>query len=530
MRSKWWLLGFFIMVSIPLAVAAMWTIKVDPFFHYHKPDKETYFYKLYNERSQNNGISRLFEYEGIITGTSMTECFKTTEAEDLFGYTFIKVPFSGGTYKEINDNIEVALDSNKNIKIIIRGLDQRHIIEDKNAMRSDLGNYPVYIMDDNPLNDVKYLFNRDVATRIYKMTKENATEGFEPGITSFDDYSNWMRNCVFGKQSLYPHGITETDKSVEQVGLTSKERAMIVGNVQQNVTRLAEENPDVTFYYFFPPYSGAWRQSQINSGAFVKHIQAEEIVIKEIMKYENIKLFSFNNLGEITNDLNNYKDEMHYAEWINSLMLRYMKDDKYLITKQNYKQYLEKEKKYYWEFNYQDYYNQQNDYESDYYAAALLNKSISNVDPLFLSDDEITGLTLNNASIVDNQHNGKKGILCKGCLGSNPSKHKSSDEYSMENYVGAKYVIPEVGKHRYLVLYGRKVSDQGQPTICIYDENNTIIEKVTKSYSEIDNEWHQYVLDVSSVEGKATVILNGGCIENSGNANSEYVFSDITLY
>ena len=41
---------------------------------------------------------------------------------------------------------------------------------------------------------------------------------------------------------------------------------MILGNVRQNITSLAESYPDVTFHYFFTPYSGAWWQSYINTG------------------------------------------------------------------------------------------------------------------------------------------------------------------------------------------------------------------------------------------------------------------------
>ena len=121
-----------------------------------------YFYILKNQRSQNNGIIKWFDYTGLITGTSMTENFKTSEAEALWGGTFIKVPFSGGSNKEINDNIEVALRYNPNLSIVIRGLDLTRFMDEKDAMRTDLGKYPTYLYDDDIFNDVQYVFNRDV--------------------------------------------------------------------------------------------------------------------------------------------------------------------------------------------------------------------------------------------------------------------------------------------------------------------------------------------------------------------------------
>ena len=35
---------------------------IDPYFHYHRPHK-AFFYLLNNERSQNDGIFRNFEYD-----------------------------------------------------------------------------------------------------------------------------------------------------------------------------------------------------------------------------------------------------------------------------------------------------------------------------------------------------------------------------------------------------------------------------------------------------------------------------------
>ena len=71
-----------------------------------------------------------------------------------------------------------------------------------------------------------------------------------------------------------------------------------------------------------------------------------------ILECPNIKLFSFNLMTDIDTDLNNYKDTTHYGEWINSDMLQYMKNDVGLITKDNYKEYLDKEKEFYLNYPY----------------------------------------------------------------------------------------------------------------------------------------------------------------------------------
>lgn len=334
-----------------LIFVGMWTVKVDPFFHYHKPDTSTYFYSLNNQRSQNDGISKYFDYQGLITGTSMAENFKTSEAEAIFGGTFIKVPYSGGSYKEINDNLKVAISHNRDLKIIIRGLDMGKFLNNKDFM-ADLGTYPTYLYDNNIFNDVRYLFNRDIVfSRVYSMVQRSTNLSSKAGISSFDGYSNWMGKHIFGIRTLFPNGV-EVQEPAEEVELTQEERNIILGNIKQNVTALAAEHPDVKFYYFFTPYSAAWWQSLLDAGILKKQIQAEKIVIEEILKYNNIKLYSFNCLTDITTDLNNYKDTIHYGEWINSLMLKYMYDEECLITVDNYEQYLDEELHFYTTYDY----------------------------------------------------------------------------------------------------------------------------------------------------------------------------------
>lgn len=377
MKSKLWLIGFLIAVAVPLTVVALWVVKVDPFFHFHKPDTSKYFYSLYNQRSQNDGISRNFDYEGLITGTSMTENFKVTEAESIFGCSFIKVPYSGGTYKELNENLKVALSHNDNLRIIIRGLDMSRFLDDKDLMRSDMGKYPTYLYNENPFDDVQYIFNRDVLfAKVYNMERNSGENGVIPGITTFDEYSNWAPYYKYGVNALFPAGVNDTDVTVEQIDLSETEKETILKNIRQNVTSLAEENPDVTFYYFFTPYSAAWWQECINRGTFNKQIQAERIVIEEILKTDNIKLFSFNNLTDITTDLNHYKDTMHYGEWINSLMLKYMKQGICLLTESNYEDYLATEEEFYWTFEYEKCFEEQEDYENDFFPVTILSEEI----------------------------------------------------------------------------------------------------------------------------------------------------------
>ena len=72
MRTKKQFLFWVLPVLLLLPVIAYFVFTVDPFFHYRAPDTDRYYYPLNNERSQNDGILRHFDYDALITGTSMT--------------------------------------------------------------------------------------------------------------------------------------------------------------------------------------------------------------------------------------------------------------------------------------------------------------------------------------------------------------------------------------------------------------------------------------------------------------------------
>ncbi len=189
MRVKVWLISWLMIVVPTLSVLGFWVYKIDPFFHYHKPDLDNNYYYLYNQRSQNDGIIKHFDYDAMIIGTSMTENFRTSEADEIFGVNSIKVPFSGGVYKEINDNVDTALAANKDLKTVIRCLDMYVFFSNWDDRRTDLGEFPNYLYDSNPFNDVEYLLNRDIVGKAFQMTMDKHSQTFVPGITSFDDYS-----------------------------------------------------------------------------------------------------------------------------------------------------------------------------------------------------------------------------------------------------------------------------------------------------------------------------------------------------
>lgn len=525
-KALFWVVGYLVLVLAVLVPIALATVRIDPFFHYHKPDTDTYYYKLDNQRSQNDGIIRNFDYTGLITGTSLTENFLASEAEALWGGTFIKVPFSGASFREINGNIETALQCNPELRIVIRGIEPAKLIYDKDLMRDDMGDYPSYLYDDDVFNDVEYVFNRDVIfSRLYPMVKETREADFVPGITTFDRYSNWAGQHRYGVHALFPDGV-RMKKATWIYPFNSTYEQLTRENVTQNLTAIADAYPDVTFYYFFTPYSAQFWKETVELGTLDRMVASEKLAVEEMLRHPNIRLYSFNDLFDVTMDLNNYKDKLHYGEWVNSMILRYMKEGKCLLTPENYETRLEKELTFYREYDYTQL-NGQEDYENDEIASLLMTeKTTGRTESL-----DLRGVELRHAELAENQYEGSDGVLCTGTLPVDYRDRETvlSDYLRDTDFIGARLTIDDASPYRLIAFYGRKLAAHGQPTVYVYDAEGNVVASCSENYRNLKDEWKPYIINIAEMKGPVTVIFHGGYIDNSGDPESQYVFSRIRL-
>lgn len=345
--ARRWLCITLALTLLVLCAFAAPTIYIDPLFHYHAP-LEQYQYPIHEERYQNDGLVRHFQYNGIITGTSMTENFKTSEANELFDTTFIKVPFAGGRHKEVNENLRRAYNSGNEIRYIIRGLDPELLILDKDAKKEDY-NYPSYLYNDFLLDDIQYVLNKTILFDYTLKVPEYTAQGNQ--TTSFDDFANWSDNYTYGAKSALRYDFFPEQPS-SAVPLTSDDRLLLQGNLEQNVISLAQEHPETTFYLFFSPFSIVYWGRLYFSGQIQRMIDAEQEAIEALLSVPNIRLYSFNNNFDLICDLDNYKDYEHYGEWINSWILEQMAADQYRLTQDNYLDYIAQLQNFYPSYDY----------------------------------------------------------------------------------------------------------------------------------------------------------------------------------
>ena len=333
-----------IVLLFGLIIYAIPTIVVDPYFHYHIP-LEGYEYPMDNQRYQNDGMLKNFEYDALIAGTSMVMAFNTEEFDQLFQTNSVLAYFLGGSYKEINNNISTALEYNSELRVVLRGLDLSLLDRDKDYMKYELSYYPEYLYDKNIFNDIKYVWNKKIFDLSIDILKTRKTDVQHASVEEESD-NRWSKENVLNSFTRVP--IAE-----EKVKFTEEDRKRIFDNVSQNVTEIIEKYPDVTFYLFLTPYNICYWDEMYRLGKLDYMLEAEQVAIEEILQYKNIRLFSFADNFELICDLDRYSDQGHYSIDTYSDILRWIKNGEYEITKENYRQHLKLRKQFYEDYDYE---------------------------------------------------------------------------------------------------------------------------------------------------------------------------------
>lgn len=351
----------FNIISIAIFISAITiiictTIVVDPYFHFHAPlDNLGYLIDYNDGRYQNDGLIKHFEYDALIIGTSMALNFKTSEVNDLFDVNSAKAIFFGGPYKEIGDNLQIALENKSGIKMIIRGLDVDYLTQDKDALFAGVVEqgfqYPTYLTDNDWKNDISYLLNKSILRKTLGVLFNTAK-----GNTTAMDYPDSC-NYTWGKEAVLSTYV-RPKKMDSKKQINFEIEKTVRDNIDQNVIELAKQYPDVEFYCYLTPYSICYWDTVNQRGEIDYDIEVQKIAIEEILKSgaDNIFLFSFFENYEMICNLDNYKDRGHYGEWINSAMLKWMRKGEYQLTEQNYIDYINNIKHFYTSYDYDNIY------------------------------------------------------------------------------------------------------------------------------------------------------------------------------
>ena len=304
-----------------LLIIAILVVVVDPFFHYHKPI-EGFPYIVDNQLSQNPGMAVNMIYDSAIVGSSMTVNFNTNDFANVMGLNTIKLSYSGALPRDDYNILSFIYDEesyarqNSDVKAIFMVIDPNVMTADINATKYEL---PEYLYDDNYINDINYLFNKDVLFQyiLKPIIQRQCTD-----LSTV--YYSWWTPEYYNEQWVMPNYVP-----VEKVDEVTGEDAYIEAtrlNLETNILPFIQEHEETTFYIFFAPYSVLYWYDVMQENHLDATLYQVEYIAGRLLECDNVRLFDFMDNEEIITDINNYADEIHYKPEFNSWMVQCFKD------------------------------------------------------------------------------------------------------------------------------------------------------------------------------------------------------------
>lgn len=296
---------------------------IDPFQIYHKANfHKTIFMKGFY---LNAGLIKNYDYDSVSIGSSMTQNFIVDEIKNNLNYNKpIKLPVSGGNIIEHYTVLESAISTNK-VKKVLFGLDIFSLKNSDNRL-------PTFLYDNNIVNDYKYLFSIDTLKRSLTYPMLHLTIPNNHPRLDYNLMFQWQHNH---KEDDFNESKLRQEFEVATINFDNKaNQATIINeritNFNKYITPIIENNKDIEFTFFYPPYSvlSFKKMSHDTLNAFIE----TKIKLNEIInRFDNAKIHDFQTEMSVITNLGNYKDLTHYHQKVNSWMLEQMREDNYLI-------------------------------------------------------------------------------------------------------------------------------------------------------------------------------------------------------
>ncbi|MFL1705422.1 hypothetical protein ACHJH3_00285 [Campylobacter sp. MOP7] len=347
MSSKKWI---YLSISIPallLFIIGIFNFIIDPLQQYRKAGFYNVFFR--DERHLNPGLAKNWTYNSISTGSSVTENFLISDLANIIKNP-IKLPMSGATAKEINLILNLALSENQNIGDVLISLDIFSM--SGNEHRTTIPP-PLYLYKSNFLNSAKYLLSLDTARTSFKFLRENQKNKNNPKL-QYETMYQWQheKEDDFSKKKAVEHWRKDSNQKLKKFELTngSYKLEILKKSFNSNYLSLFEHYSNVNFVLFYPPYSVLEFKDWLDYEVIEDILELKRYISQKTSRYQNVKIYDFQNNPALTTHLDNYSDAIHYHQKINTLIIEEIKKDNYLIDTENYETDLKNFIKYVEEF------------------------------------------------------------------------------------------------------------------------------------------------------------------------------------
>jgi hypothetical protein len=308
---------------------------VDPFQQYREATHYTprYTPRYYNaqQRFVNPGLAKHADYNRIVMGSSLMENVDNTDVDRAFA-----VNDAAGRSINLSMSAMTAYDANQLLTLATRVGKVKHVIInlDYNAFsgapsRSGFDSeFPTYLYDQTIFNDAPYLMSLDTTRKSIDILRS------QKGDARYSESRTrpwfWADSTVFSAaktvRDLDPRNLNKQFKQPNRSLIEMR------ASFDQNILRLARDNPDVTFSFVYLPYSIlVWADFQQRNQIDVT-LNFRDYAFAATQSYRNVQWFDFQAASSLVNDLSHYTDIYHFSPLVSRQIIQSIAKNEYRLT------------------------------------------------------------------------------------------------------------------------------------------------------------------------------------------------------
>lgn len=314
-----------ISAALVLAALGMSTAYIlDPFQVFHSSWFVKDRYVPAYERFQNAGlIKRMLERDDccdtVIIGTSHSQNFLPSHVSKAFnGNGTLQLSLPGPLMTEQKVMHRKASETGE-IKRVIWDIhdplaeDKVRQPNDPEILHASPGKiFPLYLYDDNNLNDYYLLASADIPVRFIDRLLHGKP---------YETYQSWYDKAKKSFNRGRELGESDTKFVIKKILETDDKYSF--PNIEQVLIPAIVSHPEQQFFIFFPPYSRHF-YAVMTQEEFSQLMVMRAKLARELEKFPNARLFAFDDWA-VTADLDNYKDQDgHYNEEISKKIIESM--------------------------------------------------------------------------------------------------------------------------------------------------------------------------------------------------------------
>jgi hypothetical protein len=298
---------------------------VDPFQAYRRTERfPARFYPAW-QRHENPGIARHYDYDRIVTGSSLMENVLPADADRILGGRTINLSVSAQTAYDAGMLLRVALATGK-ARHVVMNLDYNGF--SGAPERSGFAEpFPAYLYDGAAWNDLPYLVGIGTLRKSIEMALDLRWTRFgtDPARMWYwaTGYQFFAAKAV---QGLDPANLGSRHPQLPRT------LAGMQASFEANLAPLVASYPDVRFTFVYPPYAIlVWSDYQ-QRGQVEVTLAFREWLLERTRRHPNVEFFDFQAEPALVTDFDHFTDIYHYSPKVSVAILESIAEGRYRLT------------------------------------------------------------------------------------------------------------------------------------------------------------------------------------------------------